>query len=129
MINAEITYGNKSFMAKVKGHAGFAPKGQDIVCAGVSALSMALYKSVVHSVARENTAYFSVEINDGCFEMRVFGIRDPETQKQLEMFLAMFYSGLSEIEKQYPDYIKLNMFDFPFGGNDNDTSEQTMKTE
>jgi len=129
VINAEITYGSKSFMAKVKGHAGFAPKGQDIVCAGVSALAMALYKAASLFVVRESTAYYSVEINDGCFEIRIFGIRDPEIQKKLEMFFVMFYSGLCEIENQHPDYLKVNLFDFPSVGNDNDTSEQTMKTE
>ena len=129
MINAEITYGQGSFIAKVKGHAGLAPVGQDIVCAGVSALSMALHKAVTGCVTREDASYFSVEINDGCFEIRVLGIRDSEAGKRLEAFFAMFFDGLFEIEKEYPDCLKLNTFEFPFGDNDNDTSEQTMKNE
>ncbi len=128
MINAEITYGNRSYMAKLTGHAGFAPKGQDIVCAGVSALSAALHKAVSDFASRENTAYFSVEINDGCFEMRVLGIRDREAEKRFEAFFAMFFDGLFEIEREYPENLKINMFEFPFGDNDNDTSEQTMTT-
>ena len=126
MINAEISYGDAGYMASISGHACFAPKGQDIVCAGVSALTAALYKTASGFISSENAAYYSVEINEGCFEMRVLGIKDSESAKRLEMLFLMLFEGLFEIERQYPENLKLNMFEFPFGDKDNDTSEQTM---
>lgn len=129
MIKADITAGSGCLAARLKGHAGYAPKGSDIVCAGVSALSAALLESASVVVTKENTAYFSAQVSDGSFEIRALGIRSGETEKRLRDMFFMFSTGLERIEQQYPDYIKLNMFEFPEGGNDNGTSEQTMITK
>ena len=37
-----IKYSRREVRLQVRGHAGFAPEGQDIVCAGISALFGAL---------------------------------------------------------------------------------------
>ena len=40
----EITVGRENI--KIRGHANYAPPGQDIVCAGVTALTQALISSI-----------------------------------------------------------------------------------
>lgn len=128
MINAEIKSGNGTYIARVRGHANYAPKGQDIVCAGVSALSSALLEALVVLLDSENTAYFDTATGDGLFEIRVLKPRDRETDSLIRNLFYMFMTGLAQIERQYPDYIKLTTFEIPPEGNDNDTSEQTMNT-
>lgn len=129
MINAEVTTGRNCFMAEIRGHAGFAPKGYDIVCAGVSALSMALLEAVTIKVKRDSAACFSVEVNDGSFEIRVLGVKDKALSAELRSMFIMLISGLERIESDYPDYLNVNLFEFPYTGNDNDTSEQTMNIQ
>ncbi len=128
MIKAEISYGENSCIVKICGHAGYAPKGQDIVCAGVSALSSALLEAAVFYVNRENTAFFGAEVNDGCFEMRILGIREEGLIGRLNALFFMLRAGLEQIERQYPSHLSLDIFEIPSTGNDNGTSEQTMNT-
>lgn len=126
MINAEIKSGDGTYIARVLGHANYAPKGQDIVCAGVSALSSALLEALVVLLDSENTAYFDTATGDGLFEIRVLKPKDNATEETVKSLFYMFMTGLAQIERQYPDYIKLTTFDIPPEGNDNGTSEQTM---
>ena len=128
MIKAEISYGDDSYIVKICGHAGYAPKGQDIVWAGVSALSSALLEAAVVYVNRENTAFFGAEVNDGCFEMRIIGVRDDGIISRMNALFLMLRAGLEQIERQYPSHLSLDIFEIPFKGNDNGTSEQTMNT-
>lgn len=44
MIKARLDFGAESFGLRLSGHAGFAPEGEDIVCAAVSTLVFALLR-------------------------------------------------------------------------------------
>lgn len=89
----------------VKGHADFASYGQDIVCAGVSALSQAavlglkdLYGDKVSSEKR--SGYLSVRLA-------------PEviSQEGSWAILRTLEIGLSEIARCYPGYIQISYVD------------------
>lgn len=40
MINVEVSKKEKQYRIISKGHAGYAPEGEDIVCAGISSLML-----------------------------------------------------------------------------------------
>ena len=129
MIKANVGYGKGHYIARVEGHAGFAPKGQDIVCAGVSALTMALYKAVSDFLGRDDAAYHLVETGDGCFEIEVHGVLKHSVRAALGASFTMFVRGLRQIEKEYPGYLHVEQIIFTDKDEYDDTSEQTMKIE
>lgn len=126
MIKAEIGYCDRSYTVSIEGHAGYAPKGQDIVCAGVSALTSAFLESLILITNRDYTDGVLIETGDGLFQCVIRRIKDEQTNDIVKSLVFMLERGLDLIERQYPDYISLYSFDFPERDNDNDTSEQTM---
>lgn len=63
MIN--ITYHRKYNRVTIDGHADYAPKGEDIVCAGVSALAMTLGENVRWMEEKGYLQSSKVDISDG----------------------------------------------------------------
>lgn len=83
----------------VRGHAGFAPAGHDIVCSAVSA--------VVHMAALGLTQVLSlpadVQQTDGFVAVSL-----PESAlAQAEPFLRALEAELLEIAKQYPKHLRV----------------------
>lgn len=81
---------------QIRGHAGYAPAGSDIVCAAVSALYETL-KSLLKEKAAVHEA-------DGSARL----ILDPDqTGPEEECYLNFFLSGIQGIEKAYPQHVQL----------------------
>lgn len=78
----------------VKGHSGYAPRGQDIVCAGVSTLMFTL---------AEQLDYDGVQIHMNEFHVRY----DPSDQDAMDA-ARYTISGLKLLARQYPQYITIN---------------------
>lgn len=85
---------------KIDGHANFAPKGQDIICAAVSALAIAT------SNALDQFNKCEVAEADG---MLVCVVNDPDdlTTTLLQPLLI----GLDGIAEQHPDNLKVVVVD------------------
>ena len=112
------------------GHAGFAPKGLDIVCAGISALTIALSEAVGSVVKPSDADEIMLSFADGEFYLNIGGIKSFEAYKTIRSVFLMFQLGLSRIAESYPENITLDVFNRPLGDDDyNDTSEQTMIKE
>ena len=125
-INVAVDYGR--FYLDCFGHAMYAEKGKDIVCAGVSALCMAL-NSVVNSIDREKCSLFEVCISDGAYSFDIHCDENSEENDKLMYCLSMFVAGISLLKRQFKDYITLHKGYYPSSGINTDTSEQTMKKE
>ena len=85
----------------INGHAGYAPKGQDIVCAGVSSLVYALIGWL------ENNSEYTrlVSIDDSNGEVVIYCEGD-------EMVSAVFYMtalGIEQIASTYPDHVDIDI--------------------
>ncbi len=52
MINIELKESEKEFCFTVSGHAGYAPAGEDIVCAGVSSAMLFIASFVIVTEGR-----------------------------------------------------------------------------
>lgn len=80
---------------EVHGHAGFAMPGEDIVCAGVSAL----VQSAAHGVVRHAGAKARVHDDpDGAYVLELLDPPNARAQAVLETAL----SGLRAIATEYP---------------------------
>ena len=129
MIKAEIGYGKNSYLVNINGHADYAPKGLDIVCAGVSALTSAFFDALAAAAVKEHCNRISLYMCDGHFSVYIDRINKKTVDDMVRSFLLMLSEGLASIERQYPAHLKLNVFDLPERDNDNDTSEQTMNID
>lgn len=83
---------------RIEGHAYYAPRGQDIVCAGVSALALGLVDSLEELT--EDTIEYDILI--GLVDIRY---RDLSAEGQL--LVDSFFVGVKLIADQYPDHVRI----------------------
>lgn len=77
------------------GHAGYAGPGQDIVCAGVSALFYALAFGI-NGLSPEAA---------GMEGKTIVVTRDTP---EIRGAIAVVFEGLKAIEREYPEHVKIN---------------------
>ncbi|MBR3767925.1 MAG: ribosomal-processing cysteine protease Prp [Clostridia bacterium] len=119
MVNVNVISEDNFNFIMCEGHAGFAEKGKDIVCAGVSVLCMALLDMVT-----DYCTSYSVEISDGKFILQINECTDPN----IKGAIGMFVKGIRKLEMQYPENVSFNDGYFPVWDEYTDTSEQTMNS-
>ena len=90
----EVNPENGRMMLRAAGHAGYAEKGKDIVCAGVSALMQTLAYSAAED---ENTSASCREIG-GSNEMRILADSTPDMLAKFELVA----DGLILLANAYP---------------------------
>lgn len=103
MININLyTDKKKGFISafSVEGHAGYAPHGQDIVCAAVSALSI----STVYALGDAGRA--KTEEREGFIFCE---IKSPDLASY--NLTRAFVLGVQEIETQYKEFVKVHLFE------------------
>ena len=83
----------------VSGHSGTAARGQDIVCAGVSALTQSTLLGIMEHLHRAVT----YDIASGNLRVR---LSEPPDERS-EAILRTMWMGLAEIEKISPKGIQI----------------------
>ena len=84
---------------EAKGHAGAGPKGNDIVCAAVSVLTDSVFLGLDRHLKRA----MEWSANSGDISVRLKDAPDEMT----EAILATMVLGLTEIQKLYPDKLRI----------------------
>ena len=92
----EVTYQNNHII--IKGHANFAPIGQDIVCAGVSTLVQTLIQSIEELTADE----IEYVMSPGTVDIK-FG----NLSEQSKLLIDSFFVGLRLIADEYPENVAI----------------------
>ena len=94
---------------RAEGHAGGAPRGQNIICAGVSAITMALLNILVNDDAEDraevNTKY---RINEerGLLSIRAKpAVAAKFDRVKVKAYFKMAVIGLQALAQEYPDEI------------------------
>ena len=82
----------------VTGHAGYAPHGQDIVCAGVSTLIQTLLKSI-EALAEDKVQY---SISPGRVDIKYGNLSEKSRS-----LADSFFVGISMVAGEYPDYVRI----------------------
>lgn len=87
------------------GHAGYAPKGSDIVCAAVSVLT----QTAVLALPRHArvTPEVAVDDEEGFLTCRLPRDLDPVQAERAQIILESMVTGLFEIAREYGDYIEV----------------------
>ncbi|MFQ7110297.1 MAG: ribosomal-processing cysteine protease Prp [Anaerovoracaceae bacterium] len=83
---------------KIRGHAGYAPRGQDIVCAGVTALTQTLVEAIEGLTGNE----IKYDMSPGRVDIK---IKDPDEDAQLLM--DSFLVGIEMIADEFPEYVRV----------------------
>ena len=82
----------------ITGHANFAPIGQDIVCAGVSAL----VQTLIQSVEELTTDTIQYDMQPGSVHIKFWCLSD-----QSKVLVDAFFIGIKQIADNYPCNVKL----------------------
>ena len=100
MIEAWISV--EALELKITGHAGYAERGKDIVCAGVSMLTQTL---AAHMLRHAEEDLVSIDTDNGMMlRMKADSPRAGETR---DLF-AFVQEGLELLSGQYPEYVSLH---------------------
>lgn len=106
MLKVTVLYKGQDIVGfKVKGHANYAPLGEDICCAGVSAITQTaliglmehLYEKPVYSIEKGDMA---VNLADN------LSVADNE---KAQIILTTMLKGLESMEKSYAEFININL--------------------
>ena len=82
----------------VSGHAGYAEAGKDIVCAGVTALTMSLVKSL-NDLTEDKIEY---EISRGRADIYYRDLSEAG-----KLLVDSFFIGICLIAEEYPDNVRI----------------------
>lgn len=85
-------------IVKIRGHAGYAPRGQDIVCAGVTAITQTLVESIESLTGNE----IKYDMSPGRVDIE---IKDPDEDAQLLM--DSFLVGVYVIADEFPECVRV----------------------
>lgn len=85
---------------KIRGHANYAPHGQDIVCAGVTALTQTLVESIEGLTGNE----IKYDMSPGRVDIE---IENPDEDAQLLM--DSFLVGIEMIVDEFPEHIRVEI--------------------
>ena len=103
--DGNIALSGNEVIITITGHSTKAAKGNDIVCAGVSALAQSVvvaleYWGIVHSIVQD----------DGLlrFSIHVPLLNDREITR-CESIISVLVIGLKEIRKQYASFLAISV--------------------
>jgi uncharacterized protein YsxB (DUF464 family) len=98
----EIRYNPVELRIKTNGHAAHAPVGQDIVCAGVSALLFAAYAEL-----RNRGFKFFADADEAKGYMLIEAYPSAEERHTCHVIFETVVAGLENIARHYPNNVKI----------------------
>lgn len=104
MIYAEYSHRNRIHKLKITGHAGTAPKGQDLVCCSVSTLCLTLSQCILNNKDKL-TCEPVIKLSDGSsvIECEATG----RSEKEIMHFYYVVAQGLAMLAESFPEHIIL----------------------
>lgn len=105
MLEITIYYSEPGSVAAFEaiGHAEFAAKGSDIVCAGASAI----IQTAIAGVDELSGVDFGMEQEDGDLYFTLPVIEDEMAENRVQLILGTMILGLRRIMQQYPENVKI----------------------
>lgn len=82
----------------ISGHAGYALAGSDIVCAGVTALTQGLIRSI------EGLTDDRIETDIGS---GIASIQYGDLSEKGRLLIDSFFIGICMIAEEFPDYVRI----------------------
>lgn len=88
---------------KVKGHAGYAKAGEDIVCAGVSVVTV----GTVNSIESLTGILLDATMDNGFLSGVLPHIEDESTASKVQLLLESMVVMLNDVAESYGEYIQI----------------------
>ena len=83
---------------EIHGHAGYAETGKDIVCAGMTALTQTLVRSM-QGLTKDKIEY---EVSPGRAD-----IHYKDLSEEGKLLVDSFFLGICSIEQDFPEHVKI----------------------
>ncbi len=102
-----VTYRNyyDKTLIIAEGHSNSAPRGQDLVCAGVSCLVYTLLNTLVDEESSDRVRFSRKIVRDGyvCMEFEPFDF----SRERVKGIVDTFMTGLYMLAESYPQNIRI----------------------
>ncbi|MCI8541499.1 MAG: ribosomal-processing cysteine protease Prp [Erysipelotrichaceae bacterium] len=100
MISISVKRSHKAILELViQDHAGYGAKGEDLVCAGVSAIAI----GALNALDQKKQDVCELELRDAYIKISVHQPKDQEAQLMLEMLMIQ----LQTVKERYPNFIHI----------------------
>ena len=106
MVTIESSNRKNHYEFKIQGHAEYNP-GNDIVCAGISALTFTLAQSLINMQERNAFYQLDYRLDKGNAWIRA-DVRPPYMQ-EMNTVVETILTGYIMMESRYPDHVKLDL--------------------
>jgi hypothetical protein len=104
MVEIKVIYdGNTIIGFKAQGHAGYSSAGQDIYCAGVSAIT----GTALIGLQKHMSQPPIYEVRAGWLECKLPDLLKEEDLEKAQLILSTMEAGLISLQDNYPQYIKV----------------------
>ncbi|MDQ0196780.1 ribosomal-processing cysteine protease Prp [Paenibacillus wynnii] len=106
MISVQITRSSESGTIvgfEIKGHAGYAKRGEDIVCAGVSAVTV----GTVNSIEVLTGVSMDTSMKNGFLSGTLGSVDDSGISAKVQLLLESMVVMLNDIAESYGKYIQI----------------------
>jgi uncharacterized protein YsxB (DUF464 family) len=92
---------------EVSGHAGYAEAGEDIVCAGISVLTI----NLINSLEKISEDAFSVKEDEenGYIKVWMSYEDDEEPSYESQILFDSYFIGVESLEKDYKEFIRVEI--------------------
>ncbi len=104
MIKITVNYAGELIKeVLITGHAGYADKGADIYCAGVSAVAQTALAGLLHHL--EQAPFY--KISDGHFECKLADNLNDMDNEKAQIILSTMKVGLLAMQDVYKEHMKI----------------------
>ena len=107
MTKVQYSFKNGSHRLSVKGHSGYAERGRDIVCAGVSTLTQALAATL--SANRGSLLSLDIESDESTASITIAATPITGCESYVSALFSMTLHGMELLSSAYPENVNLNV--------------------
>ena len=97
------TEGSRIVSFEVQGHSGYAPEGEDIVCAAVTS-AVRLVETTVNDVLGL-AASVKIREKDASISLRLPGGLSPTAESTCQTLMTALMVHFAQLHEEYPDHI------------------------
>lgn len=92
------------YRAEISGHAGTAPRGEDLICAGVSAMVQATLNGLDHFLPGQ----FGYGVEEGAVTVILSAQARPDQRADAHKILKTLELGLQALREEAPEAIEIH---------------------
>ncbi len=92
------------YRASISGHSGTAPRGEDLVCAGVSAMVQGALNGLDHFLPGQ----FGYSVDEGAVTVILSATMQPKDRADAHRILKTLELGLQALRQEAPEAIEIH---------------------